>query len=233
MPKTPPNPSPTSRRPRRNKRDAAQSGGISACRRDIPRQIVVPRPNPREAALSRLDGACRRGKPYKRLNWYAYPAGADFCSCKSQQNTLGALPQDPSRLQCWIRIEFRREPKFNPYCAQIRSQGSHGRICPFPPPPFPTRERGPDGRVRLGRQFGARGMLGFAGSQAANPWLWLAGLAVCTEREGVPLPRSGGGWEGADAPAAPYKHRLAHDPGRQSRSGRAFRCVGFSGRSPE
>ena len=69
--------------------------------------------------------------------------------------------------------------------------------------------------------------------QAADPWLWLAGLAVCTEKEGVPLPRSGGGREGADAPAAPYKHRLAHDPGRRSRSGRAFRCVGFLGRSPK
>ena len=46
--------------------------------------------------------------------------------------------------------------------------------------------------------------------QAADPWLWLAGLAVCTEREGVPLPRSGGGREGADASAIPYKHRLAH-----------------------
>ena len=40
--------------------------------------------------------------------------------------------------------------------------------------------------------------------QAADPWLWLAGLAVCTEREGVPLPRSGGGREGADASAIPY-----------------------------
>ena len=56
-------------------------------------------------------------------------------------------------------------------------------------------------------------MLGLARSRAADPWLWLAGLSICTEREGVPLPRSGGGWEGADAPAAPYKHRLAHDPG--------------------
>ena len=26
-------------------------------------------------------------------------------------------------------------------------------------------------------------------------------------------PPKRGGWEGADAPAAPYKHRLAHDPG--------------------
>ena len=68
--------------------------------------------------------------------------------------------------------------------------------------------------------------------QAADPWLWLAGLSVCRKREGVPLPRSGGGWEGADAPAAPYKHRLAHAPGRQSRSGRAFRCVGVLGFTP-
>ena len=45
---------------------------------------------------------------------------------------------------------------------------------------------------------------------AADPWLWSAGLAVCRKKEGVPLPRSGGGREGADAPAAPYKHRLAH-----------------------
>ena len=44
--------------------------------------------------------------------------------------------------------------------------------------------------------------------QAADPWLWLAGLAVCTEREGVPLPRSGGGWEGADVSQTPYKARL-------------------------
>ena len=45
---------------------------------------------------------------------------------------------------------------------------------------------------------------------AADPWLWLAGLAVCRKREGVPLPRSGGGREGADASAIPYKHRLAY-----------------------
>ncbi len=37
----------------------------------------------------------RRRKPFCYPNLYAYPAGADFCSCKSQQNTLGALPQDP------------------------------------------------------------------------------------------------------------------------------------------
>ena len=75
--------------------------------------------------------------------------------------------------------------------------------------------------------------LRLARCKAADPWLWLAGLAVCRKREGVPLPRSGGGWEGANAPAAPYKHRLAHAPGGRRPSGRAFRCVGFLGRSPK
>ena len=51
--------------------------------------------------------------------------------------------------------------------------------------------------------------------QAVGSWLWLVGLVACSKREGVPLPRSGGGREGADAPAAPYKHRLAHAPGNR------------------
>ena len=31
--------------------------------------------------------------------WHACPAGAYFCSCKSRQNTLGAVPQDPLTLK--------------------------------------------------------------------------------------------------------------------------------------
>ena len=30
---------------------------------------------------------------------YASPAGPYFCSCKSRQNTLGAVPQDPLTLK--------------------------------------------------------------------------------------------------------------------------------------
>ena len=67
------------------------------------------------------------------FNLRAYPAGAYFCAYKSRQNTLGALPQDPGRLQCWIRIEFRWEPKINPYCAQNRSQSSLRQHLPLPP----------------------------------------------------------------------------------------------------
>ena len=74
---------------------------------------------------------------------YGSPPWRSFYSCKRNQNTLGALPQDPCRWLCWIRIDLRREPEINPYCAQNRSQGSHGRICPFPPPPFPMAGKGP------------------------------------------------------------------------------------------
>ena len=93
--------------------------------------------------------------------------------------------------------------------------------------PVPSSKEGDYG---AGKQILSN--LRLARCKAADPWLWLAGLSVCRKREGVPLPRSGGGWEGADAPAAPYKHRLAHAPGRRSRSGRAFRCVGVLGFTP-
>ena len=35
----------------------------------------------------------------QRHKLHAYPAGAYFCSCKSRQNTLGAVPQDPLTLK--------------------------------------------------------------------------------------------------------------------------------------
>ena len=137
---------------------------------EFPGENTVPYPNPRKAGFNHsffspaadiCDIVCyrlRRSEFFSYYNLYGSPPGRSFYSCKRNQNTLGALPQDPGRLQCWIRIKFRREPKFNPYCAQIRSQGSRRRICPFPPPPFPRRERGPDGRASAGRQSIARGV---------------------------------------------------------------------------
>ena len=37
-------------------------------------------------------------------NLYGSPPGRSLYSCKRNQNTLGALPQDPCRWLCWIRI---------------------------------------------------------------------------------------------------------------------------------
>ena len=104
------------------------------------------------------------------FNLRAYPAGAYFCSYKSRQNTLGALPQDPCRWLCWIRIDFRREPKINPYCAQNRSQGSLRQHLPFPPTPFPDGGKG----ARMGGQVGTEndtlGVLGLAEGEGRGGW---------------------------------------------------------------
>ena len=49
--------------------------------------------------------------------------------------------------------------------------------------PHPLSRCGKGARMggQVGTESDALGVLGLAGSQAANPWLWLAGAAVCTE----------------------------------------------------
>ena len=67
----------------------------------------------------------------KDFSWHACPAGADFCSCKSQQNTLGALPQDP---------DAPERPPGKPK-GGFPDRGLNGaykvpqRICPLPTSP--------------------------------------------------------------------------------------------------
>ena len=153
--------------------------------------------------------------------------GVPFTRVKGTKTRLGLRPKTPVAGCAGYGLICGRSRKSIRTAHRIALKVACGSICPFPPPPFPRRERGPDGLTSAGRQFGARGMFGLAESQAADPWLWLAGLAVCRKREGVPLPRSGGGREGADVSQTPYKHRLAHDPGGRRPSGRAFRCAGF------
>ena len=90
-------------------------------------------------------GACRRRKSFRYYSWHAYPAGAYFCAYKSRQNTLGALPQDPCRWLCWIRISFSlndREKQIRT-AHRIAPKVACGGICPFPPPPFPMAGKGP------------------------------------------------------------------------------------------
>ena len=168
--------------------------------------------------------------------------GRSFCAYKRNQNTVKGdrFPLDkplsgrPAALDTNLFLGYR--PKTNPYCTQMGFKG----VCDtFLSPlrwsaerrtttPVPSSE---EGNYGAGKQILSN--LRLARCKAADPWLWLAGLSVCRKREGVPLPRSGGGREGADASAIPYKHRLAHDPGGRRPSGRAFRCVGFLGRSPK
>ena len=135
----------------------------------------------------------------KGFNLHACPAGAYFCSCKRNQNTLGALPQDPCRWLCWIRIDLRREPEINPYCAQNRSQGSRRRICPFPPPPFPMAGKGPGW---AGNYKPRVTLSGCQGLQRAKPLT----LKYLFSRPIVPLLR--GGDRGGGSPfCAPAQRR--------------------------
>ena len=59
----------------------------------------------------------------KGIHLYAYPAGAYFCSCKSRQNTLGAVPQDPLTLK--LRLDTN-DVNIVRTAPQIRSQGACG-----------------------------------------------------------------------------------------------------------
>ena len=60
----------------------------------------------RRMFVKQFAGTWRRGRSFRYHSQHAYPAGAYFCAYKSRQNTLGALPQDPCRWLCWIRIDF-------------------------------------------------------------------------------------------------------------------------------
>ena len=108
----------------------------------------------REKVCSHL----RWGEPFIKPSKYGSPPGRSFYSCKRNQNTLGAPPQDPCRWLCWIRIDLRREPKINPYCAQNRSQGSRSAFALSPHPLSRWRERGSDGRAIRNRQQRSRGV---------------------------------------------------------------------------
>ena len=142
-------------------------------------------------------GACRRGyflgqsqsrapSPAKRVSssfllafggekspigdsQYGSPPGRSFYSCKRNQNTLGALPQDPCRWLCWIRIDLRRQPKSIRTAHRIAPKVACGSICPFPPPPFPRRERGSYGLVIRNREHNSRGVRACKGGRSR--WL--------------------------------------------------------------
>ena len=159
--------------------------------------------------------------------------GVPFTRVKGTKTRLGRCPKTPVAGCAGYGLICGGSRKSIRTAHRIAPKVATGVSALSPHPLSRWRERGPDGLMKSGRQSGAWGMLGLAESPAADPWLWLAGLSVCRKGEGVPLPRSGGGWEGADVSQTPYKHRLAHAPGRRSRSGRAFRCVGFLGRSPK
>ena len=95
-----------------------------------------------------------------------------------------------------------------PYCTQMGLRRACGAfLSPLrwsaerrTTTPVPSSE---EGNYGAGKQILSN--LRLARCKAADPWLWLAGLSVCRKMEGVPLPRSGGGWEGANVSQTPFK----------------------------
>ena len=57
--------------------------------------------------LGQIGDRLAAGRRFCRVQGrYAYPAGAYFCSCKSRQNTLGAVPQDPLTLKLRLDTDW-------------------------------------------------------------------------------------------------------------------------------
>ena len=74
--------------------------------------------------LGQIGDRLAAGRRFCRVQGrYAYPAGAYFCSCKSRQNTLGAVPQDPLTLK--LRLDTN-DVNIVRTAPQIRSQGACG-----------------------------------------------------------------------------------------------------------
>ena len=126
--------------------------------------------------------------------------GVPFTRVKGTKTRLGLCPKTPVACSAGYGLNFGGSRNSIRTAHRIAPKVAAGASALSPHPLSRWRERGPDGRAMRNREQRSRGVRACKNRKAADPWLWLAGLAVCRRREGVPLPRSGGGWEGADAP---------------------------------
>jgi len=93
--------------------------------------------------LGQIGDRLAAGRRFCRVQGrYAYPAGAYFCSCKSRQNTLGAVPQDP--LAAKLRLDTAFQLPLKSRSAQRRRYALKVAAAhlPFPPTPFPDGGKG-------------------------------------------------------------------------------------------
>ena len=126
--------------------------------------------------------AYRRGSFTKGFNLYACPAGASlqspaagrshqrvaactarrrgvpFTRVKGTKTRLGLCPKTPVAGWAGYGLIFDGSPKSIRTAHRIAPKVACGSICPFPPPPFPRRERGPDGLAITNRQHRSRGV---------------------------------------------------------------------------
>ena len=87
----------------------------------------------------------------QRRNLYGSPPWRSFCAYKRNQNTVKGdrFPLDKPLCRLAVlatNLDFSRTKNPNPYCAQMRSKGSHGVFAPTPFP-SPAAGEGPSGQT--------------------------------------------------------------------------------------
>ena len=148
------------------------------------------------AALHVGSPRLRMGQPSNAPPLFLSPPGLATRRGPQSKTRLGRCPKTPVAGCAGYGFVFPSMiRKTNPYCAQNRSQGSHGRICPFPPPPFPMAGKGPG---------------------------WAEKIKAAVRRSGYVRACGGGGsrWLGIRSRAPP----VADEARRRIRSGRKNRA---------
>ena len=125
----------------------------------------------REKACNRLTA----GRAfYKVIDCTPTRRGPTFVRTKVGKIRLGRCPKTPVAGCAGYGLIYGESRKSIRTAHRYAPKVAAGASALSPHPLSRWRERGPDGRMKSGRQFGAWGMLGLAESQAADPWLWLA-----------------------------------------------------------
>ena len=82
--------------------------------------------------LGQIGDRLAAGRRFCRVQGrYAYPAGAYFCSCKSRQNTLGAVPQDPLAAKLRLDTDWAFQLPLKSRSAQRRRYALKGPAAHF------------------------------------------------------------------------------------------------------
>ena len=126
------------------------------------------------AALHVGSPCLRIGQPSNAPPLLLSPPGLATRRGPQSKTRLGRCPKTPVAGCAGYGLIFGGSRKSIRTAHRIAPKVACGSICPYrlassatggarlriPPPPFPRRKRGSDGRASAGRQFGARGMLG-------------------------------------------------------------------------
>ena len=95
--------------------------------------------------------------------------GPTFVRTKVGKIRLGLCPKTPVAGCAGYGLIFDGSRKSIRTAHRIAPKVACGSICPFPPPPFPMRERGSDGRAIRNRQQRSRGVRACRGG--GSRWL--------------------------------------------------------------